>query len=260
MKHETNAHFDKELYEALCSLPEDVLRVSKEKLDTLWQRLCSLPEKILEHPGRFMYNPVSKLGQDDLYLLGIHPGIDPKGNPKTEKQSLRGEIREWSKKSTNAMVSENWSGPYYQSTIRTLCDGIGKELNELCASNLYFVRAQNYDTLLETLKNMELDSNGEDFWLVHKEVIGIIQPKCILVIGIVIFKIILQLLRFRKEWEKPSLRSDCGKYLCSVFAGQWQGQPLTLIGIPYPKHDNQQTHLMNYPEVLEKIAKVVRDV
>ena len=268
MEQRGDVHFDKELYESLCSLPENLTNAPKEKLLTLWQRLSSLPKSVLEHPGRFMYNPVSALNSDnDLYLLGIHPGIDPNGGP-SEKLSLRDEIREWSKRSTHAIASEIWSGHDYQDTVKVLCEKIGKDLDELCASNLSFTRAKGKPDLTVALSMLGVKDSV--FWPVHEAVLDIVEPKCIIVIGAgkphkipdTVFRKVLHLMQSSKErpllhTKEKTLCSDNKEYRWYVVDGEYQDRQMKLIGIPYPSHNRQ---LRYYEEVLEQIANEYQQI
>jgi len=232
MEQQAGIHFDKELFEVLCSVPEESLRAPKEKLQLLWRCICTLPKNILGYPGRFMYNPISTLRKDDFYLLGINPG----GDPKKENLPLRDEIREWLGWEKSASAFEQFGDTPYKDTLKALCFEIGKDLHDICVSNLYFVRSPDQDSLMNgkngALYKLGLDSSGKEFWPVHKAVIDIVEPKCIFVIGSGIFNNVFKLLNSEGKPMKRSKEIPCGKYVCSV--AERSDKSLKLIGLPHP--------------------------
>jgi len=232
MEQQTDVHFDKELYEVLCSLPEESLKAPKEKFLTLWHRLCSLPKVLLRYPGRFMYNSLSTLRQDNFYLLGINPG----GDPKKESLPLRDEIREWIGWKEHTSAFDQFGETPYKDTLRALCFEIGIELRELCASNFYFVRAPNQDSLMKgeksVLYKLGLSSSGKEFWPVHRAVIDIVEPKYIFVIGSSVFSNIFQLLNSVETPLTITKEIPCGKYVCSI--ADYRDKSLKVIGLPHP--------------------------
>jgi len=228
----TSGHFDKDLYESLCSLPEEKLRAPKEKLLALWRCLCSLPEKVLGYPGRFMYNPLATLRQGDFYLLGINPG----GNPLTENTPLRDEIRGWLGWDKSASAFDQFGDTPYKNTLNALCLEVGVELRALCASNLYFVRALDQNSLMSgknsALSKLGMSSSGKEFWPVHKAVIDIVCPKYVFVIGSGIFNSVLQLLNSIGAPLALTKEIPCGKYVCSV--AERKDKSLKAIALPHP--------------------------
>ena len=232
MEQQNGVHFDKELFEALCSVPEESLRVPKEKLDALWRCLCSLPTNVLGYPGRFMYNPISTLRKDDFYLLGINPG----GDPEKENVPLRDEIREWLGWEKSASAFDQFGDTPYKETLKTLCFEIGKDLHDICASNLYFLRSPDQDSLMNGKKSalykLGLGTSGKEFWPTHKAVIDIVEPKCIFVIGTVTFNNVFKLLNSVEKPLKLVKKIPCGKHNCSV--AENSDKSLKLIGLPHP--------------------------
>jgi len=243
MREQTVIHFDKELFEALCSVPEKSLGVPKEKLQTLWRCLCSLPKNVLGYPGRFMYNSISSLRKDKFYLLGINPG----GDPEKENMPLRSEIREWFVWEKDASAFEQFGETPYKETLKALCFEIGKDLHDICASNLYFVRSTDQDSLMKgkksTLYKLGLSTSGKEFWPVHEALIEIVEPKCIFVIGSVTFDNVFKLLNSVGKILTRIKKIPCGKYVCNV--AECKDKSLKLIGLPHPSA--RGLRLSDYP-------------
>jgi len=244
------------LSDALQSFPD---KITEESLDwpegyKLYEALRNLGDAILKAPGRFLYNDISTLRQDDFYLLGINPG----GKPEIENTPLFEEIRSWSQKSTHAIAVEGWNTTY-QRTVEALCSAVGKELRELCSSNLYFIRTPGTDLLDATLSQLRADFRV--FWPVHEAVLDIVKPKCIFVFGADVFSKIIQLMLNSKEKpllkykSRPLLPKYKGGCNCSVGEGERLGSPMKVIGMPYPKYGRQLT---SQPMVLQKIAEECR--
>jgi hypothetical protein len=235
------------------------------------EALWNLPEIIHKAPGRFLYSAKETLTKGDYYLLGINPG----GDPLEEYEPLTYEIPKWFAKSDNAFLNEKWKpckllgqAPY-QLDVQTLCKKIGKDIDEyidedidkytrnVCASNLYFVRTKEESCLKFFLKTLGL--NKSNFWGVHKVVLDIVKPACILVIGIGVYDEIKELLGFPKKhtsYEKRSFneRDKLYWYVCD---GHYPGSdtPLTLIGIPHPSSKRSSLPLSKCPETMDSIKK-----
>jgi len=204
----------------------------------LYNALCKL-QKILDVPGRFLYSDISTLRPGNFYLLGHNPDIDLNKNPK-----LNVEIQEWSTRCKNAFLDESWEnqpdGKYtIQKRVQELCKyAVDKDLDldtstrQVCASNLFFGRSKSAATLAER--------EPESFWPVHRAVLDIVQPVCILAIGAGkgegnTYRIVKNMLGF------SSIKDNCfpsghGKLNCFFVEGHYQGkklkQQIKLIGVP----------------------------
>jgi hypothetical protein len=248
--------FGEQLYEAMRSLPEDALCATKEKLKVLCKCLADLPSEVRNYSGRFMYNHISTLRQDDFYLLGINPG----GDPEIIKEWLRDEVFNWLdwKKNQSAFDEFNSS---YKRLLEELCKKLRREFHDICASNLFFVRAQREKdrkhgdkSLSKTLRDFGLKQNGDKFWPVHQAVIDIVEPKCILVIGFGAFDKIFKLMRsLNKSLVLSDEKISCGKYYRKIVTGEHEtGKPFKLIGIPHTS--TRGLRLEDYP--LRQIADI----
>jgi len=222
------------LADAMRSFPKDPGESLKRWPEgyRLYEALQNLKD-ILNVPGRFLYSDISTLRSGEFpqyYLLGINPDVDISKNP-----ALKTEIQEWSAKCSNAYLDESWDyrgrpidpGTHLiQSRVQELCNTIvGKGLDastrQVCASNLVFCRSES-----EAAQVVEADV----FWPVHKAVLRIVNPACILVMGSgKAFEKIRKLLGFS---VKDSFLSGHGSCLCYVAESDFQdGQP-KLIGMP----------------------------
>ena len=218
--------------------PEESLRHKWPEGYDLYDALCKL-RNILDAPGRFLYSDISTLREGNFYLLGHNPDVDLNENPK-----LSDEIRKWSAKSKNAFLDESWEnrpdGEYtIQKRVQELCKYVvDKDLDldtstrQVCASNLFFGRSKSATTLAER--------DPESFWPVHRAVLDIVQPVCILAIGAGknkdnTYRIVKDLLGFSdiKDIIFPSGHENCS---CFVVEGHYQSkrlnQQIKLIGVP----------------------------
>ena len=235
---------------ALRSFPKETQKPDPQEKEwskyyNLYEALRGLGDTFLGYYGRFMYNPISMLRKGDYYLLGINPGF--KKDRKEDYTFLRDEIREWGedkKLAYHAMVKEHWDTDF-QESVKALWRKIDRDLGELCASNLYFCSStaeKKMPSLSEHEKNACLS--------VHKAVLEIIEPKCILVFSTGEEKYSMVLNSLDGLHEEEGLGPDACK--CRVAVGEYKNRPTMLVGIPYPNYGKQLT---NHPEVVTEIAK-----
>jgi hypothetical protein len=189
----------------------------------LWEKLHKLPESILDYSGRFLYGTISSLKEKNYYLLGHHTG----GDPLEETTTVRQDILAWGE--TSPEEPEVWKSPL-KERVRLLKDSVAPR--QVCWSNLYFNRG------LVT---------GSIPWPVHKAVLDILKPSCIIAIGVSDPTPTYYLI---KNWLKiykadRHFPSGHGNWMCRVTEGRYQDKPLKLIGIPDLSRCSIQQHALD---------------
>jgi hypothetical protein len=215
------------------------------KYYNLYEALRKLGGTFLGYYGRFMYNPISVLRKGNYYLLAINPGFN-EARPE-DHTFLRDEIRNWGgdgKRAYHAMVQEHWGG-HFEASVKALWREIGLDLGELCASNLYFCSS----TVEKEMPSLS-ESDKRACWSVHRAVLEIVEPRCILVFSTAQDKYSMLLdslmgLRRGKDFGT----SAC---TCKMAVGEYRKRPTMLVGIPYPNYGKQLTR---HPDVTAEIAK-----
>lgn len=138
---------------------------------------------LADKSGAVLYSSIRTLSPGPLYLLGYNPG----GGPEDEPQTVRGHLR-WvqGKANWNEYICGEWKpgkrqlGPGeapMQKRVRALLKGVGLETEDVCASNLIFIRSRDDGKLSQPA---EL---ANKCWPVHEFILSKVRPKAILTIG-----------------------------------------------------------------------------
>jgi hypothetical protein len=226
-----------------------------------------MPKGILNASGRFLYSDICTLQSDNVYLLGINPGGDPKDTKKYE--FLKDEIYSWNKRKPvkqcpvskkcsiktskgcppkffcNAYLDEEWISKkpgeaLFQKNVQTLCWKINLCPRQVCASNFFFVRSKGVNKLRCILR--EEKTNKCHFWRIHEKVMSIVMPRRIIVIGKGIYKDLVNFLCLEKQPTRtyPFLQKYRGKTMKGEivegeykFPDELKPTPLKLIGLPH---------------------------
>jgi hypothetical protein len=234
----------------------------KLKHPGLYKALASLPKTILTASGRFLYSDISALKPGKFYLLGFNPGAA--GDSDEYRKSLEDEISEWCNKQTNAYLDEIWpphlegGGHPVQTSVKALWDAVGVNARDVCASNLLFVRSKGEDDLAFILGADPKKCAEDVFWPVHKAVLDIVKPSCIVAFGIGTYNMLKGIIehkhscRFKEKGPFRTGHLDRGRECrWHVANGQCLGRPLKLVGI----HHFTYFPLSRYPDVLRQIAE-----
>jgi len=242
------------LAKALQSFPD---KITEDQLDwlegyRLYEALRNLPPNVLNVSGRFLYSDISTLKPGKIYLLGYNPGGKPDEHP-----SLRNEIRQWFSKNDNAYLDEEWRGfqkgqAPLQQRVKALLNAIGIKPEDVCASNLFFVRSEREEEMSKIIKDI-LNKSPEGsfnchFQSVHKAMIDIVKPGCIIAFGLTTYRIIKKLFHSTCESTFPSHYKHRGKDLDYKIAERIQ---IKIIGLPHLSHYDPR----NYHDVLQKIKE-----
>lgn len=210
------------------------------------------PAQLMGESGAVLYSRPETLRPGDYYILGLNPG----GN-ETDGQTIRERLNRPAEKWVNAYTEENWSnnnGNYkageapLQRRLYWLLKALGNDLNHVCASNLIFMRTPDAASL------EDYEGLARACWPVHKELLGIVQPKGILTFGngdVSPYHFLQHLTEAPIE-SLESCKSGHGNWQCKAFVGTYEGQRRLVIGLP---------HLSRY-NVIEKseVVKWIKDL
>lgn len=200
------------------------------------------PANLLGKSGAVLYSRPETLRPGDYYLLGLNPGGDA-SKTQTIKQRLDRPAEKW----VNAYTEEAWSnnnGEYLsgeaplQRRLIWLMEALGTRLEDVCASNLIFVRTPDAASI------EDYEDLAEKCWKVHEKILDIVQPKIILTFGngdVSPYRF-LQGLAEGDIQELEGCESGHGNWTCKAFTGSFQGRPRLVVGLP---------HLSRY-DVVEK--------
>ncbi len=142
----------------------------------------NLDESISKQNGRIFFSAEHTLVKGRFYLLGLNPG----GN--TADKNLAGTVTENQfPKEGNAYLDESWgtskgkcraNGQHrIQRNVQDMLKMFGADCCEnVCASNLIFRRTKSQHDL-------NYKTWAENCWIVHNEVLKIVQPNVIVVFG-----------------------------------------------------------------------------
>jgi len=206
------------------------------------------PSEILEYPGRFLYSGLSTLRQEGkYYLLGHNPGVNlkdyenpagdtlpnPGVNSKKKYHSLRKDIIKTTERRDDycAYIDEDDWNPQskMQRGVLALCDAVAIHPRKMCASNIFFERSKG--------KPNKKWNDPRIYWPVHEEVLKLIKPDCIFVMGDD-FKLLIELLNSLSKGAsgfvcKESKESGHANWRCHFAEGQYMKKTLRVIGFPH---------------------------
>ncbi len=146
------------------------------------QRLGKTEEfkTILKSSGRILYSSAATLQSGDIYLLGLNPGGDPEAHA-TETIDL--DLKCLPTRDKNAYVHEKWNGlepgaAPLQKRVKWLCEALGYQTKDVCASNVAFVRSK------KQLPRKKFMNVAALCWPVQRILIeDVVQPRLILTFG-----------------------------------------------------------------------------
>jgi hypothetical protein len=200
--------------------------------------------RLLEESGTILYSSSATLTRGKYYFLGINPG-----GPAEGTSTIQNSLDNLKTQTENAYVHESWCrhgeckqcvGRHpLQQNYRALFDGVGEDLESVCASNLIFKRSKG-----------EKDAGGwktaQDCWPVHMQIIEIVQPRAIITFGKLPFDFIHQ------ELEGAALELEQAGHGSWTWRRSTLQQGQKLIGLPhlsrYALRNNTQVldHINSY--------------
>lgn len=189
----------------------------------------TLIEPILHESGKVIYSSVDTISKGDLYILGLNPGGDV---PITIIEDLE----RLTQRSINAYMDETWGNrrnPSYrkgkhplQKNVTLLIQNLGYNPRQVFCSNLIFVRSRKAE---ESIYRSQADL----CWAVHKELIKIVDPKCLIVFG----NSKLSPFQYINGKYPPRIgdriNSGHGTWHCYSCTGEIEGKERVLIGLPH---------------------------
>lgn len=185
-----------------------------------------LGEGVLSKSGGIIYSAADSLKNGDVYILGLNPG-------GTEGQTIAEHLSELPNKTTNSYLDESWGNRKdadgeapLQRRIKGVVEAVGINLRDVCASNLIFMRSQ-------TAKGVSF-ADADKCWPVHELILGIVQPKIIIVFGNSSFSPYAYLLnKFKSDDEQDIFDSGHGSWKCRGFTGMISGRKTYVAGFPH---------------------------
>lgn len=214
---------------------------------------------ILDKPGEIIYSSHETLKKGDLYLLGLNPGeinfsSHVELNQKEGPRSIRAHLQQMLSKNHNSYTDEDWSSTYktyqigeapLQKRVKYLLKSLGHNTEDVCASNIIFVRSKDADSINFGLAGY--------CWKFHERILEIIQPKLILCFGtsdISAFSFLKSLLPI--IGPVVEIESGHGIWKCKTFTTNLNNQEIKVVGIPHLSYYDITTK----PEVIEWISNL----
>jgi hypothetical protein len=135
-----------------------------------------LPRSILDRSGEFLYSGVQTLRPGPIYLLGLNPGGDPKRHPDTVRDRLN-ELphRRWNSYLVGWGGRDPGTHPL-QRSVRWLASELGVTLEDVCASNLIFVRSPDE-------RSSGFPDTAHKCWPVHLAILEVVRPRLVVTFG-----------------------------------------------------------------------------
>lgn len=135
-----------------------------------------LPDSILDRSGEVLYSGSQTLRRGPIYLLGLNPG----GNPNDHKQTVRDRFKELPSRRWNS-YQVSWAGRKpgthrLQRGVHWVAKELGVKLEDVCASNLVFVRSRDE-------KGSGFPGSAHACWPVHLAILSIVKPKLVIAFG-----------------------------------------------------------------------------
>jgi hypothetical protein len=193
----------------------DIPKIAKDVLDG-----------ILDEPGSILYSSHETLKPGSVYLLGLNPGG---AGGSTIEESLNTMLAN----THNAYLDESWenrNGTYdkgeapLQKRVQYILKNLGLNTENVCASNLIFIRSRDATSL-----NFSL---AKQCWPVHEAILSIVQPKLIIAFGNSNespYQYLHEILKGKEEF----LPSGHGNWKIKGFESQINGHPVYVVGLPH---------------------------
>jgi hypothetical protein len=135
-----------------------------------------LPRSILDRSGEILYSGSQTVRRGPIYLLGLNPG----GNPDDHKATVRERLKELPSRRSNSYQA-SWAGRKpgthrLQRGVQWIAGELGVQLEDICASNLIFVRSKDE-------RGSGFPGSARDCWPVHRVILSVVRPKLIITFG-----------------------------------------------------------------------------
>lgn len=200
---------------------------------------------ILGVSGNVLYSAAQTLRPGKIYLLGLNPG----GDPEKIRQTVGESLRMLDGRTRNAYLDEEWrwrgklvpkgESPL-QKRINWLLTSLGSRVENVCASNLIFIRSASDS-------GCGFPGMADLCWPVHQEIMSMVKPKLILCFGnsrISPYSYVRNKISISKETTFPS---GHGRWKCRAFQSSVGAK---VVGLPHLSRYSISSH----PEVLDYIS------
>jgi len=179
-----------------------------------------LPRSILDRSGEILYSGSQTLRRGPIYLLGLNPG----GNPNEHKDTVRDRLKDLpSKRRNNYLV--NWGGRQpgahpLQRGVQWLAAELGVRIEDVCASNLIFVRSPDERT-------SGFPESARHCWPVHRAILAVVKPKLIITFGKSPYNFLRE--EFGGLLEADPLPAGHANWQCRAF----RSREMHVVGLPH---------------------------
>jgi len=185
----------------------------------------------LHESGSILYSSHETLKPGKVYLLGYNPG-------GISGCTLGESIDNLLNRTKNAYLDEVWDKSkgkgeaILQKRVRCLLKKILElEPEEVCASNLIFIRSKTAQDVNKILKKSDI----EKFWNVHKAIINIVKPKLILTFGngkLSPYQFLKQHLQINKK-DEYRIDANHGNWKLKCFETKIDNLQVYIAGLPH---------------------------
>lgn len=192
-------------------------------------------EEYLNVSGSILYSSHNTLRRGDIYLLGFNPGGESDG----KDNKLGYEIDNMLSYEDNAYF-ENWGNGAGCSPLQQRLFWIFKKLendsyslNNICASNLIFLRSTNVKELKECHKSENWSKLLDNCWKVHEKILSIVKPKLIITFGNGSVSPYSYIYDRYRDGKEDLLESGHGSWKIRSFSAQLLDRKVTVVGFPH---------------------------
>ena len=182
---------------------------------------------VLDRTGCIFYSAARTLTRGDIYILGLNPGGD-------SGPTITQDLDNLSSKKDNAYLDEKWenrAGSYdpgqapLQRRLAWLAGALGYRLEDLCASNLIFMKSRD-------ATGIDYPRDADICWPVHELVIDIVRPRLILTFGNSAVSP-YSYLHQRFGGDEEAIPSGHGSWRCAGFESKVAGHKTFVAGLPH---------------------------
>jgi hypothetical protein len=205
--------------------------------------LKTLGEQVKER-GATLYSSFDTIRKGKLYVMGLNPG----GSDKLTIEKSLDLIQD---SEYNEYTTE-WDRPAgehpLQKNIRAIVEQFGLMTQDVCASNLIFIRS-----IGQAGAGYE---SRHKYWGIHRLILETVKPKIIIAFGngpISPYRHLSEMVK--NKTEEDSIYSGHGKFKCVSFKGDIENLRLTVIGLPHLSRYHLYTDNPDKKKVLDWIKR-----
>jgi hypothetical protein len=199
--------------------------------------------------GAVLYSSFATLKKGNVYILGFNPG---KGKEDGESAMTIEESLERSKDSSYNQYTIPWYDDKkrlhpLQRNVQAIIREINLVPEEVCASNLIFLRSKND-------RGVDYNQLAPKYWPVHQAILHTVQPELIIAFGngpISSYQFILGKIEGEATMIEDVPDSGHGNYKIRAFSGKLDGRYVKVIGLPHLSRYHLHT---NNPEKVKVVS------